>query len=227
MKFSKFILFPIAAVFVAGGIGIASIWGCLPDLFPTSNTTIQIPLDKFKKWINISFLIPTVLITSIMLFYTIYQNVVNLHIIGWMFEPEYELPIAYLQINQKWGMFSPNVLKDDGWYVSEAHLKNGKVIDLLADDYKLSYKKPEKVLDKIPNDRWRKLYENMSLVAYAWLRPYYCDYLVNTYNDAHKNNPIVIHKLLYYGEFTLPRGKKTEIKRFPLCNQDFKYMSLP
>ncbi len=64
------------------------------------------------------------------------------------------------RLDQRWRMFSPDIKKDDGWFVMEARLKNGNMVDIFQDDGKLEFAKPESVLSHFKKARWRKFLDN-------------------------------------------------------------------
>jgi hypothetical protein len=91
-----------------------------------------------------------------------------------------------LRLNQNWGMFAPNVFKDDGWYIFKGTTDKGVSIDLLNPDKKLTMEKPVCVVAMFKNDRWRKYYENLLFADHAFLRGYFFNYTKRVWN---KKNP--------------------------------------
>ncbi|EJF09746.1 MULTISPECIES: HTTM domain-containing protein [Pontibacter] len=122
-----------------------------------------------------------------------------------------------LRVDQRWGMFAPAVFKDDGWYVLEGHAENGQLIDLNREGKEADYAKPASVVSMFKNDRWRKYSENYLFVHYAFLRPYYCNYLVRRWNEAHPGNPIKELQVVYMKEYTLPDYQPVTPQREVLC----------
>jgi hypothetical protein len=124
---------------------------------------------------------------------------------------------SLLRVDQRWGMFAPAVFKDDGWYVMEGHTAKGHLIDLNREGKKADYAKPASVMSMFKNDRWRKYSENYLFVHYAFLRPYYCNYLVRRWNEAHPSNPVQELQVVYMKEYTLPDYQPVEPQREVLC----------
>ncbi|WP_299991069.1 HTTM domain-containing protein [uncultured Pontibacter sp.] len=122
-----------------------------------------------------------------------------------------------LRVDQRWGMFAPAVFKDDGWYVLEGHTERGQLIDLNREGKEADYAKPASVVSMFKNDRWRKYSENYLFVHYAFLRPYYCNYLVRRWNEAHPGNPIKELQVVYMKEYTLPDYQHVTPQREVLC----------
>ncbi|GGG31619.1 HTTM domain-containing protein [Pontibacter amylolyticus] len=122
-----------------------------------------------------------------------------------------------LRVDQRWGMFAPAVFKDDGWYVLEGHAANGQLIDLNREGKEADYAKPASVMSMFKNDRWRKYSENYLFVNYAFLRPYYCNYLVRRWNEAHPQNPIKELQVIYMKEYTQPDYEPVTPQKEVLC----------
>ena len=64
--------------------------------------------------------------------------------------------IECLRMDQYWGMFSPNPMIHDGWFVIAATLSDGEVVDLLDPTRKEVWAKPLHVPATFPGDRWRE-----------------------------------------------------------------------
>jgi hypothetical protein len=124
---------------------------------------------------------------------------------------------SLLRVDQRWGMFAPAVFKDDGWYVLEGHTATGQLIDLNREGKEADYAKPVSVVSMFKNDRWRKYSENYLFVHYAFLRPYYCNYLVRRWNEANPHNPVQELQVVYMKEYTLPNYQFVEPQREVLC----------
>jgi hypothetical protein len=127
--------------------------------------------------------------------------------------------IAFLlRIDQNWGMFAPSVFKDDGWFVFEGKNLKNKNINILEATEKISFAKSEKIQTHIRSDRWRKYAENFLMISNAHLRPYYCFFLMNQWNNDHvtsdKINELKIH---YVKEISLPHYKTTKPVTETLC----------
>lgn len=113
---------------------------------------------------------------------------------------EYKGPGYALRINQNWGMFAPCVFKDDGWYLFEARTVKGELIDLNRFGKPLDQKKPEAVVTLFRNDRWRKFSENYLFVSNAYLRPYYCNFILKQWNQEHPENKVDTLRVVYMKE---------------------------
>lgn len=112
-------------------------------------------------------------------------------------------------IDQKWDMFAPNPLLDDGWYVIAGELMNGKKVDLIRGTIgDVSFEKPELVSATYKNQRWRKYMMNLWLQDNSGHRLYLSEYLTRKWN----HNKAILDQLkkftIYYmREDTPPPGE--------------------
>ena len=123
----------------------------------------------------------------------------------------------FFKIRQKWGMFSPCVFKDDGWYILEATTYNGDLIDINRNGMPVDYSKPASVVSLFKNDRWRKYGENCIFANNSFMRPYYCEFMFNEWNKGNPSNRIKGLKVIYMMERTLPDYKYVEPVREELA----------
>lgn len=126
------------------------------------------------------------------------------------------------RFDQNWGMFSPGVFKDDGWYVLEGLRKDtASAKDTLIDLYRggkvVDYKKPERVVSLFKNDRWRKYSENYLFVSHSYIRPYYCNYMTRIWNENNENKKIKKLRVVYMKEVSAPDYKPITPTREVLC----------
>lgn len=64
--------------------------------------------------------------------------------------------ISLCRMDQYWGMFSPDPMTLDGWYVIAAEMDDGSMVDLLDWDRKDIWGKPANVIEAFPGDRWKE-----------------------------------------------------------------------
>ena len=123
-----------------------------------------------------------------------------------------------LRLDQNWGMFAPSVFKDDGWFILEANTAGKTVIDLNREGNPVSYAKPASVVALFKNDRWRKYAENYLFVANAYMRPYYCNYLLKRWQES-RPGPDAIRELsvVYMKEVSQPAYQPVTPQREVLC----------
>ena len=121
------------------------------------------------------------------------------------------------RVDQHWGMFAPTVFKDDGWYILEGTTADGRQLDLNRGGAPVSYAKPASVVSLFKNDRWRKYSENYLFVDKAWLRPYYCNYLLRVWAENPAHPPLRRLRVVYMKEVSLPNYQVARPTREVLC----------
>jgi hypothetical protein len=117
-------------------------------------------------------------------------------------------------LNQNWGMFAPNVFKEDGWLIYEAITNQNDTIDLKNNRQKAHYQKPENILKTVKNDRWRKYTEYLIMPDRAWLREPFHNYIFNQNKDLELKQLNII----YMKEITPALGEKATITKVNLNN---------
>jgi hypothetical protein len=122
-----------------------------------------------------------------------------------------------LRLDQRWNMFAPVVLKEDGWLVTDAITTDQKHIDLNRNGAPLDLSKPENVLQYIKDDRWRKYQENLVMADNSFMRSYYCNYLLRIWNADHPERKVNSISIYFMKEFTLPPGQPQEVTKELLC----------
>ncbi|GAB2453326.1 hypothetical protein GCM10011375_00220 [Hymenobacter qilianensis] len=122
------------------------------------------------------------------------------------------------RIDQHWGMFAPAVFKDDGWYILDATTRKGQHIDLNRQGKPVTLAKPKSVVSLFKNDRWRKYSENYLFVSNAYLRPYYCNYLLRVWNEDAGNAPVQRLDVIYMKEVSQPNYRVVKPTREVLCS---------
>jgi hypothetical protein len=135
--------------------------------------------------------------------------------IGLQFPRAFRPFVVALRIEQSWGMFAPTVFKEDGWVITEAKSKSGKIYDLTEENGVYSEDKPNYLLDKFKNDRWRKYTEQLLVPSRSYLRDDYKDYLLRRWN-SNNSDKVDSVELYYMMEFTKPYGEELSIEKVEL-----------
>lgn len=125
-----------------------------------------------------------------------------------------------LRLDQYWGMFSPSILKNDGWFVYQGVDYNNRTWDLRLDQAAVSFEKPARILSMYKNDRWRKLAENLSNDNFTFLRPLYARYVLREWSRAHPDRPMAYLHLYYVGKTNLPDYRATYAEKVLYCVTD-------
>ena len=206
-------------------IGIVSAIGLLP---------VSI-LDRFESFLNInqhqhlmsntSFSFLRAWREAICLGIIVISTIINLSGIksfAYELTPEMMYPANILRLNQYWGMFSPYVMKKDGWFVYYGIDSIGRQWDLRRNEDYVDFKKPEHIVKQYDSDRWRKLAENMQDDRYTFLRPLFCKYILQNWNKKHPEKKIMTLDLYFMEKRSLPNYKSTPIEKklFSVCIHD-------
>ncbi|MGE0496169.1 MAG: HTTM domain-containing protein [Vulcanimicrobiota bacterium] len=127
--------------------------------------------------------------------------------------PQREWLGQLLRLDQRWNMFSPKPLTEDGWYVVEAYQSDGGVFDLFREG-DLTWDKPADVSLTYKNQRWRKYLMNLWDANNQKHRNYYAQYLCRHWNRHHHGGKQVREfKLFYMKEETLPNYEQPRVEK--------------
>ena len=165
----------------------------------TTGTTNQTP---YVHWINTS-------ICSSVIFLCLIVNLSTLQWFPYELRPELSYPVNILRLNQYWGMFSPGVLRKDGWFVYHGMDTIGRQWDMRKNENYVDYTKPLHIVQMYKNDRWRKLAENMQNDHYTFLRPLYGKYILRKWNKEHPEKKLAVLNLYFMEKENLPDYKTT------------------
>lgn len=160
----------------------------------------QITKLNLLKWLNIALASAGCLIIF-------YWNFQSLNPVNYRLKNTLEFIPYFLRLDQNWGMFSPGVFKDDGWYIYEGETTQKKIIDLNNNGRPITYNKPKSIVSKFSNDRWRKYSENYLFQQNAIIRPYFCNFLMTEWNKKFPNKMVRKIRIIYMKEITLPDYK--------------------
>lgn len=193
------------------------IFACSVLFIPTSiwQKTVPLPADiayHREQGLTIAWVKQFILLFAMVL--VLWWNLADVGGSRLRFPPALRTPMYALRLNQSWGMFAPTVFKEDGWLVLAARLKNGKTIDLNNDNKRLDFSRPDYVLDRFKNDRWRKYTEQIFASSNHRLRLYFANYLIFAYNNRHSGKEQIEQLAIYYMlERTRHIGKPVEIEK--------------
>ena len=122
------------------------------------------------------------------------------------------------RLEQNWGMFSPFILKDDGWFVYSGFNQKHQYIDIKHNQPKVSFDKPTPMVCEFESDRWRKFQENYTFNNNNYMRPFYCHYLLKKWNKEHPENYISDLTIFFMKETSLPNYETKPIVKTAVCN---------
>jgi hypothetical protein len=206
-------------------IGIATVTGMLPASFMD---WFDVRVQKLKKTVALSFLgIATAikyiikwkparesvhpvlqkLKTAMLVFLIVFVfdwNFSNLDFVNSKLSDRLRFIGYGLRLNQHWGMFAPNVFKNDGWFVLEGTTAKGERFDLLHPGEPLNFSKPADIVSMFKNDRWRKYSENYIFSYNEFTRGHFCVYMKRKWNEQNPQRAIVSLRVIFMEELTLP-----------------------
>jgi predicted DCC family thiol-disulfide oxidoreductase YuxK len=152
------------------------------------------------------------LFVSIMLVLALSWNIQTLPNHQYIVPSELSPLVDITRIDQKFDMFAPYPLLDDGWYVIPGVLGNGKNVDLFRDGAQIMYEKPSDVSALYKNQRWQKYMMNLWSSDYEAYRLPYGQYLCRSWNSTHEGSEqLQTFQIIFNRETTLPNYEQPEI----------------
>jgi len=209
-------------------IGITSLIGLLPssvmDWFESHFYKNKTEFDSSQLQENNSSILVKTLFTLknyfiiIVISFCLMMNLGSIKKFPYALDPAIVNYGKVLRLEQNWGMFSPSILKDDGWFVYSGFNHKHKYIDIKNNVDSVSFIKPENGVSEFESDRWRKFQENYTFNNNNYMRPYYCKYLINKWNKEHPDNYITDLTIFFMKETSLPNYKTKPIEKMAVCN---------
>lgn len=209
-------------------IGIVSLIGLLPssviDRFEKrfyKNHTEYISILSEDDNTSFAYQILTTLKNTFVLtiaFFCLMMNLGSVKKFPYALDPTVVAYGKVLRLEQNWGMFSPYILKDDGWFVYSGLNSQLKYIDIKHEVDSVSFKKPKYGVTEFESDRWRKFQENYTFNNNNYMRPFYCKYLINKWNNEHSDNHISDLTIFFMKETSLPNYQTMPITKTAVCN---------
>lgn len=182
-------------------------------------------LFQFKKKLNGIYIIHksrllNFLSNSIMILVICLSLIINLSSLDWFkyqLRKEIWYPVNVFRLDQYWGMFSPCILKKDGWFVYHGVDSLGRQWDLRLNQDYVDYTKPKHVVSMYKSDRWRKLAENMQNTQFTFLRPQYGRYILRIWNLQHPEKKIATLNLYFMEKENLLNYKTSVLNKNLYC----------
>lgn len=206
-------------------IGIVALIGMLPsktlDVFEKRfyrNRVLHVSIKKSRNRVSHFFYDFKNVFLIIVIAYCLILNLGNVKRFPYVLESSFIKYGSILRLEQNWGMFSPTVLKDDGWYVYSGYTKNGNFIDVKRHGQTVTFNKPKHIVSEYESDRWRKYDENYSFYTNNHIRPLYCKYLIKKWNKENPQNKVSDLTIFFMKETTLPNYQTKPIEKIAVCN---------
>jgi hypothetical protein len=134
---------------------------------------------------------------------------------GRQLPPGYPRPLMMLLgLDQTWDMFAPKPLVEDGWYVIDGNLVNGRHVDLFRDGADVVWSKPARVASTYRNARWRKYMMNLWSQKHSACRLPFGRYLTRQWNENHSRlEQVASFEICFMLERTLPNGTSAAVEK--------------
>lgn len=100
-------------------------------------------------------------------------------------------------LRQGWGVFA-RPPRQDCWFVYQARLRNGELVDLLSGGAEVLENKPPLTSRQFSNHRWRKLHYRIRSESSAPYRQALADYMIRDWNAQHGPDEQVVRLDVYY-----------------------------
>ena len=115
------------------------------------------------------------------------------------------------RLDQRWNMFSPGPLTEDGWFVIEGERKDGSKVDMLRErDGPADFGKPKWLAFTFRNERWRKYMMNLWIADNSRYRLPFGQYLSRKFNRMGRGpREVVQFKIYFMKEVTNPDGSES------------------
>jgi len=122
----------------------------------------------------------------------------------------FEKIAQYARLDQRWDMFSPFPLTEDGWYVIPGKLRDGSEVDLFRNGAtEVTFQKPALVSALYPEERWRKYMMRLWEKASSDHRLYFGRYLCREWNlNRPPEKLLMSFRLFFILERITPNLKK-------------------
>jgi hypothetical protein len=102
------------------------------------------------------------------------------------FDERFRPFVQISRIDQRWNMFSPYPSKEDGWWVVEGKLVDGRSVDLWTDRLgSANSLKPDLASAQYSDQRHQKYMMNLWAVTYHRHRPHFANFVCRRWNRDH------------------------------------------
>ncbi|MCC6994159.1 MAG: HTTM domain-containing protein [Deltaproteobacteria bacterium] len=118
-----------------------------------------------------------------------------------------------LRLEQRWDMFAPAPMRNDGWMVIAGRMADGREVDLMRGARALSWQAPAQ--RGYVNQRWRRYLMNLVAPARRGYRGPYAQWLCRRWRAA----GVESLELVFMRERTMPPGQAPEVTRVPLWRE--------
>lgn len=134
------------------------------------------------------------------LIYVFLWNMSSIHIP--VLSPQLQAIGPLVRIDQYWNMFAPYPIRDDGWFVIPAKLRNGKEVDLFTGGGPVKWEHPKFCSTLFKSDRWRSFMMNLIFDENNAVNlSNYAGYLCKHWNKTHPyEQNLVTFEIIFMGK---------------------------
>lgn len=163
--------------------------------------TEEVPVGKKK-----SFKTLTNVVVLALLVYGMLWNIEGLKN-GPKVPNELDFVAQATRLDQRFNMFAPRPLTEDGWYIMPGTLRDGTNIDVYTGEF-VTFDKPKSVAHTYKNQRWQKYMMNLWNSTYREYRLGYGRYLCRNWNKhAVKDKELMTYEIIFMLEKTPKPGE--------------------
>ncbi len=129
------------------------------------------------------------------------------------FMPDARPMIYAISLIQHWGLFAPMPRTVDGYFVIVGQRADGKQIDFLRKDHRLTWEKPDDVSESYETFRWNQYFNSLRRSSRKGLLPLYANYVCRTWNDEHPEDPLQKVDIYFMARTTRAEGGHTAAEK--------------
>lgn len=166
------------------------------------------PVEKIPTGIQYAWHTPTKVAVIFLLLYVIAWNIDTLELNQpKIISPQMQSIGWFTHLDQKFNMFAPTPLTEDGWYVMPGKLRDGTEIDVFTGKSEITYTKPQWVAYTYKNQRWQKYLMNLWSKDFSEYRLSYGRYMCREWNNSHSTEKqLLTFEMIFMVENTPPPG---------------------
>ena len=143
--------------------------------------------------------------------------------------PQFFYPLySGLRLNQRWSMFGPYPNKNDGWLVVPGLLRDGRLVNVSANEIEDPTANRPHGGEQFESYRWRKYMSYVMRKRYSNLRHAYGAWVCRDWNRKHEKNSekLETFNMYYIQERTMPPGEDPLISQYRLMRYHCRDASL-
>lgn len=117
---------------------------------------------------------------------------------GQSFLPDMRVWVNAVRLDQHWGLFAPYPRTVDGYFVVLGKQKDGKELDFMRDDRRVTWEKPDDVSGSFKTFRWRKYFRDLRRSSKRAHLTFYADYVCRSENETRAGAQVLESVEIYF-----------------------------